>query len=54
VRNKVKWPIVHLFMSKLMQKMSVFLRTEETLKKKRRYRLSAWMEREKLRGAEFG
>jgi hypothetical protein len=34
VRKKVKWPIVHLFMKKLMHIMNVFLRTEEKLKKR--------------------
>jgi len=53
VRKKVKWPIMHLFMRKLMHKMNVFLRIEENLKRKRKHILSAWMEEEKLRGVEF-
>ena len=53
MKRKVKWPIMHLCMKKLMHKMNVFLTTEEKLKKKRKHKLSAWIEEEKLKAVEF-
>jgi hypothetical protein len=53
VKTKVKWPIVHLFMRKLMHNKNVFLSTEEKMKKKGKHKMSAWMEEEKPGGAEF-
>jgi hypothetical protein len=37
VRKKVKWPIVHLFMKKLMHMMNVFIKIEKKLEKKKRH-----------------
>jgi hypothetical protein len=53
LRKKVKWPIVHFCMRKLMHRMNVFLRTKDTLRNKKRHKLSSLLKEEKLRETEF-
>jgi hypothetical protein len=50
VRKKVKCPIVHFFMNKLMHIMNAFIKSEEKLK---RHKLSALLKKEKLKAVDF-